>query len=191
MDDLSDPEKTGEAENYHLQATFILHKLQANNSVYGTNSEWTCPDPADIDLALKYLDRSLEHFPDSPAYLNTKALILIEGGRDRELGLKLMERAAQLAPRDITIQDNLEKLRSSQSSGCFVATAAFGSSQTWQVEILRRWRDQHLLSTPFGRAFVDIYYRLSPPIALMVRRHPQLRTVVRYLLNGVISRIER
>jgi len=190
MAEHTDAEKFAEAENYHLQATFILHKLQANNSVYGTNSAWSCPDPADIELALKYLDRSLEHIPDSSAYLNTKSLILIESGHNRELGLKLMERAAQLDPRDITIQDNLEKLRSSQNSGCFIATAAYGSAQTWQVEQLKRWRDRRLANTAAGRLLVRIYYRVSPPLAELVRRNPRLRAIVKSALNKIVSRIE-
>lgn len=59
----NDIARVTEAEQYKLQANFIFNKLQANVKVYGTNSGWTAADPADIPLALKYIDRALEYFP--------------------------------------------------------------------------------------------------------------------------------
>jgi hypothetical protein len=191
MDDRSDIEKLSEAEQYKLQAEFILHKLQANVQVYGTNSAWTAADPADVPLALKYIDRSLENFPDNPAYLNVKALLLIEGSVDREQGSRLMERAAQLAPRDITIQDNLEKLKTAQASQCFIATAAFGTSMAPEVSTLRTWRDEKLLTTRRGRWIVARYYRISPPIASWVARNTAARTLVRMALRIFVRHLGR
>lgn len=191
MDDPSDLERLHEAQQYKLQAEFILHKLQANNQVYGTNSAWTAADPADVPLALKYIDRSLEHFPDNATFLNLKALLLIEGGVDREAGMRLMERAAELAPRDITIQDNLEKLRASASSQCFVATAAYGSWTAEEVGDLRSWRDDRLLRTAAGRRLVRIYYRVSPPLAGLIADSAVLRGMVRLALRPLVSRLRR
>lgn len=177
-------DRIGEAERYKLQAEFILHALQANVSVYGTNNEWTCPTPADVDLALRYINRSLELFPDNPAYLNLKALFLIEGKGMKSEGIALLERAHQLNPRDITIEDNLQK--SKQSSDCFIATAAYGSGDAWQVCALRAWRDGALTRGRFGRAFVRFYYKLSPPIAAFIGRHPLARAAVRCVLLPVL-----
>jgi tetratricopeptide (TPR) repeat protein len=191
MDERSDIEKLGEAEQYKLQAEFILHKLQANVQVYGTNSAWTAADPADVPLALKYIDRSLENFPDNPAYLNLKALLLIEGSDDREQGMRLMERAAQLAPRDITIQDNLEKLKTAQASQCFIATAAFGTSMTPEISTLRKWRDEKLLTTRRGRWIVTQYYRISPPIAAWVARNTAVRAMIRMALRLLLKYLGR
>lgn len=182
LDDLN------EAERYKLQAEFILHEMQANISVYGSNSAWSGARPADVDLALRYINRSLELFPDNPAYLNLKALFLMEGLGQKEAGIKLLERAAELSPRDITIQDNLEKSKSSQ---CFIATAAYGSSHAWQVESLRNWRDNVLLKSVFGRRLVLAYYRLSPPMANLVASNRLLQALVRLVLFPLTSAISR
>ena len=74
--------------------------------------------------------------------------------------------------------------------GCFIATAAFGSYLHPKVQILRTFRDEYLLRSPPGRAFVKLYYRLSPPIADVVSRHEGLRTVFRVLLTPVIVAVE-
>ena len=74
--------------------------------------------------------------------------------------------------------------------GCFIATAAFGSYLHPKVQILRTFRDEYLLKTPPGRAFVKLYYLLSPPVADVVGRHEGLRTASRVLLTPVIAAVE-
>ncbi len=49
-----------------------------------------------------------------------------------------------------------------QSDGCYVATAVYGSYDCPQVWTLRRFRDYELASTFYGRAFIHIYYAVSP-----------------------------
>lgn len=73
--------------------------------------------------------------------------------------------------------------------GCFIATAAYGSYLHPQVQTLRDFRDNHLLTNAPGRAFVEVYYRYSPPIANLISRHEILRTVVRLLLTPVICAV--
>lgn len=68
---------------------------------------------------------------------------------------------------------------SSGDSRCFIATAAYGSPFERHVEILRKFRDVYLLPTKVGHAFVDAYYRYSPPVADFITRHDSLRAMVR------------
>jgi len=62
---------------------------------------------------------------------------------------------------------------------CFIATAAYGTPMAEEIQILREFRDQYLLTNPLGRAFVDFYYRVSPPIAEFITEHPSLKPIVR------------
>ena len=53
---------------------------------------------------------------------------------------------------------------SSSSGGCYVATAVYGSYDCPQVWTLRRFRDQKLAATWYGRAFIRVYYAVSPTL---------------------------
>ena len=49
-------------------------------------------------------------------------------------------------------------------SGCYVATAVYGSYDCPQVWTLRRFRDYTLAETWYGRAFIRAYYTISPTL---------------------------
>lgn len=72
-------------------------------------------------------------------------------------------------------------------SGCFIATAAYGSYFERHVEILRNFRDVYLLTNDWGRAFVGFYYRHSPAIADVIAKHSGLRAAVRLGLAPLVG----
>ena len=67
-------------------------------------------------------------------------------------------------------------------SGCFIATAVFGSNMDWHVKILTKFRDERLVTNPIGRGILHAYHRFSPPVADYLHKHPFTRAVVRYAL---------
>jgi YVTN family beta-propeller protein len=74
--------------------------------------------------------------------------------------------------------------------GCFIATAAYGSALEPHVKVLRSFRDRYLLTNSAGRAFVETYYRHSPPIAEFISRHETLRGAARMVLTPLVYGIE-
>jgi hypothetical protein len=62
---------------------------------------------------------------------------------------------------------------------CFIATAAYGTPMAEEIGILRKFRDEYLLTNPVGEALVEFYYRVSPPIAEFITEHPSLKPIVR------------
>jgi hypothetical protein len=66
-------------------------------------------------------------------------------------------------------------------SGCFIATAAYGSRLDPHVQILREFRDNVLLDTQWGKKIVDFYYRHSPGMAHYIAENDSLRLIDRGL----------
>ena len=77
----------------------------------------------------------------------------------------------------------------SAGGGCFIATAAYGSYLEPDVQVLRDFRDDYLLTNAWGRAFVEFYYATSPPVADYIREREWLRTLTRWILTPVVWRV--
>lgn len=83
-------------------------------------------------------------------------------------------------------------------SGCLIATAAFGSELTPQVQFLRNFRDNHILSTAAGSSFMNVfnawYYSFSPSVAGYEREQLWLQQTVKtaiYPLLGILTVSEK
>jgi hypothetical protein len=72
-------------------------------------------------------------------------------------------------------------------SGCCVATASCGSPMAEEIQILREFRDEYLLTSPLGEALVELYYTVSPPMAAFVTEHPSLKPIVRAGLMPAVA----
>ena len=68
-------------------------------------------------------------------------------------------------------------------SSCFVATAAFGSSNQPRVMTLRQFRDEYLLTADLGQGFVRTYYANSPVVADQVKKSEIIKGSIRRLLG--------
>jgi hypothetical protein len=62
-----------------------------------------------------------------------------------------------------------------KKSSCFIATAAFRSTDAEPVMLLRQFRDEILLHSDSGRSFVHWYYHWSPRAAEWLMLHPVFR----------------
>ena len=62
---------------------------------------------------------------------------------------------------------------------CFIATAVYDTPMSEEIQILREFRDEYLLTNALGQAFVNLYYKISPPIAEFIIEHPSLKPIVR------------
>lgn len=69
--------------------------------------------------------------------------------------------------------------------GCFIATTCFGKN-SWQVKILKEFRDRYLIRTGIGRKFVKLYYSYSPYISKYLENHRILIYPVRAILYILI-----
>jgi len=87
-----------------------------------------------------------------------------------------------------------EKVVSNEKSsggGCLIATATYGSEMSTEVQQLRELRDNQLLQTESGTAFMstfnDVYYSFSPIVADYERENPMFKEVVKLAITPMIS----
>lgn len=78
--------------------------------------------------------------------------------------------------------------------GCLIATAAFGSELAPQVQALRTFRNQYVLATRGGLAFINTfnawYYAWSPTVAEAERNSPVLKAVVKWSIYPLLAELE-
>ena len=75
--------------------------------------------------------------------------------------------------------------------GCLIATATYGTELAPQVQMLREIRDNSVLGTQTGTAFMttfnSFYYSFSPAVADLERQNPMFREIVRVAITPMIS----
>jgi hypothetical protein len=80
-----------------------------------------------------------------------------------------------------------EQKETEKKKGCFIATAAYGSSLHPHVKILRDFRDKYLMTSKAGRKLVSLYYRYSPVAADTISKCKILRIFARIYILPVIG----
>ena len=76
------------------------------------------------------------------------------------------------------------------SGGCYVATAVYGSYDCPQVWTLRRYRDDTLAKTWYGRVFVRTYYAISPTLVKWFGNTDWFRNMWKPKLDRMVSNLK-
>ncbi|MCL0075061.1 PKD domain-containing protein, partial [Thermodesulfovibrionales bacterium] len=76
------------------------------------------------------------------------------------------------------------------ANGCFIATAAFGTPLAEEIDILREFRDEYLLTNELGQRFVAFYNRHSPALAEFIAEREAAKKVVRVALWPLVKIVE-
>ncbi len=74
-------------------------------------------------------------------------------------------------------------------SACFVATAVYGSENTKELTVLRKFRDDILLENFAGRSFVAAYYKIGPSAAALVKKNRPLKSAAKILLDKIVKQL--
>jgi len=150
-----------------------------------------------------YLDRALDLHPGYKTALVDKGEALVGLGQFEE-AVVYLDIALSIDPdfRDAKqLKDSLntlnedeeieEKKESQEGGGCLIATATYGSELAPQVQQLRELRDNKLLNTESGSAFMesfnDFYYSFSPIIADYERENPYFKEAVKFAITPMIA----
>ena len=78
-----------------------------------------------------------------------------------------------------------------QKSGCYIATAVCGSYDCPEVWTLRRFRDNTLDRTWYGRAFIRAYYAVSPTLVRWFGKDSWFQALFRPMLDRLVDRLRQ
>lgn len=80
---------------------------------------------------------------------------------------------------------------SNSSGGCYIATMAYGDYDHPQVLELRKFRDDVLAQSFFGRMFIKIYYATSPHLVKLLKGHEKINKYIRNRLDKFIDKLNK
>ena len=102
---------------------------------------------------------------------------------------KVVEAEPELEPEPMMASEQVEEKK--KGGGCLIATAAFGSEMAPQVQFLREIRDNKVLQTESGSAFMtgfnQFYYSFSPAVADYERENPAFKETVKLALTPMLT----
>ncbi len=100
-----------------------------------------------------------------------------------------LENLDEMENSDVEIESDTQEQM--PGGGCLIATATYGSELAPQVQQLREIRDNKLLQTESGSAFMNsfnhFYYSFSPVIADYERENPIFKELVKLSITPLIS----
>jgi len=173
-------------EAVYLNKLEILSQEKINSNVYQTEAigNFELNDKA---LKIKFLEVMIlsEQKSYTFAYSNT-----VDNFNNEFLKFKESLDSFKIAPKEDIVKTSTET-STEEGGGCLIATATYGSELAPQVQQLRELRDNQLLQTESGTAFMgifnDIYYSFSPIIADYERENPLFKEVVKIAITPMLS----
>jgi len=81
-------------------------------------------------------------------------------------------------------------IKEKKKNGCYVATAVYGSYDCPQVWVLRRFRDDVLDERWYGKAFIKLYYYISPTIVKYFGKKEWFNNFFKDKLDKMIRKLQ-
>lgn len=97
-------------------------------------------------------------------------------------------REMDLNPNDYKKKSNTSD-GSTNSEGCYVATCVYGAYDCPEVWTLRRYRDDTLGKSFFGRLFIRCYYLISPIVVKLFGSSPRVRLRWKKRLDSLVRKL--
>jgi hypothetical protein len=170
-----------------LAATSVTFSFNNAQSASGTVSSYQVRYQAGVSLTEDEFAQAInvqQVIPGRPGSLASFNLVGLKPAKQYVVGVRALDACGQVSPL-ATAAFQTPTMKFTQLSGCFIATAAYGSRAQPSVAALRRLRDRlRPASTLFATA-TDLYYRSGPAAAQVLKRSDTARALVRRLLEPI------
>ena len=187
IDDLITEKNNVLSEAVYLNNLEILSQEKIKTNVYQTEAIGKFPVDDKI-LEIKFLDVMI--LVESKSYTLTYSNIIDNFNNDLPKFQKSLD-SFRILSQESSIMASSEDKSTEEGGGCLIATATYGSEMVTEVQQLRELRDNQLLQTESGTAFMSgfnkLYYSFSPTIADMEREHPMFKQAVKIAITPMIS----
>ena len=192
IDDLIIDKNNNLAEAVYRNQLEIISQEKIKSNVYQTNAIGIF-ESGGVSFNVKFLEVMIlsEQKSYTFAYSNDINNFNNEISKFNELldSFKIISQESSImkSSEDQSLLNSEEK----EGGGCLIATAAYGSELAPQVQMLREIRDNQLMNTESGSAFMstfnELYYTFSPTIADMERESPMFKEAVKLGLTPMLS----
>lgn len=122
--------------------------------------------PDELEKLMK-LAALLNYCINAQVYPNGRRIVLLQNSDNDVNKLKKTYQRIKALDPDFVIPEIVipePTPAATNSGGCYVATAVYGSYDCPEVWTLRRFRDNTLAETWYGRTFIRTYYAISPAL---------------------------
>jgi hypothetical protein len=128
--------------------------------------------------------------PGVPGTSNSVTISNLKPASTYTVGVRSLDPCGQVSPL-VTVTFATETKKFKQLSGCFIATAAWGSAMAPDVSAMRQVRDRLRPASTLFAVATDLYYRAGPAAAAVLERSDTARALVRQALApvGTVSQV--
>lgn len=166
-----------------LNGAALLLKISIPTESISQNSNYQKAVLEICNQYVKYIDGLQDR------YAIYKANFSEEARKAHKAELVMLE--AGLTPIDCqSIPDFRKNPKVSSNSGCYIATCVYGSYDCPQVWTLRRFRDDTLDATWYGRLFIRCYYAISPTLVKWFGNTTWFKKIWRGPLDSLVTKLK-
>ena len=162
---VSIPFLNAEAEGRSVDSYEIRYRI----GTFMTEADFESGDPAPFVT------------PGDPGQPGVVDVANLKPGTGYVLGIRSVDHCAQHSTVAVVSFETTSQ-KFTQLSGCFIATAAYGSALEPQVASLRRARDRLRAASPLFATGADLYYRSGPAAAALVEKSALARGLARRVI---------
>ena len=188
------PDSVGGIAEYAFCKCESLISVTIPNSVWGIGEHafYECRSLTSVSIpsSVKVIGE------DAFGYCSALRKVKIDGAPEIDSGafygcaIQTVEASEEFKKKNWKVFDCLKEYQP-RESGCYVATAVYGSYDCPEVWTLRRFRDDTLDRTWYGRAFIRTYYAVSPTLVRWFGTMGWFRSLFKAPLDRLVRKLRQ